>query len=219
MPIPENPKIYHIVHYDKLPSIIADGKLWCDAEVIRRSLPGTTIGMSKIKRRRLEELSLASHPELMVGDCVPFYFCPRSVMLYLIYRGNDEELTFQGGQGPIIHIEADLYDSIAWADSVGTRWAFTLSNAGARFFEDRCNLKELNEINWEAIQTNRWSGDGIPGSVKEGKQAEFLIEGAFPWDLVTRIGVYSRPIADRVNTILQRATHKPPVKIIREWYY
>ncbi len=77
------PKIYHIVHVDRLPSIVSDDCLWCDAEVIRRAPPGTTIGMTGIKQRRLEELTLSSHPELHVGECVPFYFCPRSVMLYL----------------------------------------------------------------------------------------------------------------------------------------
>src|SRR6266568_599640 len=71
--IPENPKIYHIVHVDRLASIIAGG-LWCDAEVVRRAPPGTTIGMNAIKQRRLTELTLSSHPGLHVGDCVPFYF-------------------------------------------------------------------------------------------------------------------------------------------------
>lgn len=30
MTVPAQPKIYHIVHVDRLPSIIADGCLWCD---------------------------------------------------------------------------------------------------------------------------------------------------------------------------------------------
>ena len=81
MQIPADPKIYHIVHADRLPSIIADGRLWCDAEIVRCSPPGTTIGMNGIKQRRLNELTLNSHPDLHVGDCVPFYFCPRSIML------------------------------------------------------------------------------------------------------------------------------------------
>jgi hypothetical protein len=74
MTVPAQPKIYHIVHVDRLPSIIADGHVWCDAEIIRRSPPGTTVGMNHIKQRRLQ-LSLTSHPQLHVGDCVPFYFC------------------------------------------------------------------------------------------------------------------------------------------------
>ena len=74
MPPPAVPKIYHIVHVDRLPSIIADGVLWCDAEIVRRAPPGTAIGMNKIKQRRLTELHLSCHPGLLVGGCVPFYF-------------------------------------------------------------------------------------------------------------------------------------------------
>lgn len=88
MPVPERPKLYHIVHFDRLASIVADGCLWCDAEVEQRDSQGTTIGIPHIKQRRLTELPLASHPGLYVGACVPFYFCPRSVMLYLLHKGN-----------------------------------------------------------------------------------------------------------------------------------
>jgi hypothetical protein len=71
--VPNDPKIYYIVHVDRLSSIAAGG-LWCDAEVVRRSAPGTTIGMNAIKERRLNDLTLASHPGLFVGECVPFIF-------------------------------------------------------------------------------------------------------------------------------------------------
>ena len=150
VPIPAEPKIYHIVHVDRLSSIIADGWLWCDAEILRRSPPGTTIGMDGIKQRRLNELTLASHPDLHVGDCVPFYFCPRSIMLYLIYQANHSELDYRGGQDPIVHLEADLRQTVAWAEGKGRRWAFTLSNAGGRYFEDRSDLAQLDEIDWMA---------------------------------------------------------------------
>ena len=85
MPVPAAPKIYHIIHVDRLASVIADGCLWCDAQVLQRNRPGTQIGMSNIKQRRLLELRLSSHPGLLVGGCVPFYFCPRSVMLFIIH--------------------------------------------------------------------------------------------------------------------------------------
>ena len=219
MPKPDAPKIYHIVHVDRLASIIADGVLLCDAEVARRIPAGTTIGMNSIKQRRLNELPLTSHPGLRVGSCVPFYFCPRSIMLYLIYRANDPELAYRGGQGPILHLEADLHDSVAWAGRNDLRWAFTLSNAGAYYFEDRCDLAQLGEIDWDAVQANRWSGNGISRSVKEGKQAEFLIERSFPWELVSRIGVHSQQIYGQVPALLQASAHRPHVKIKPDWYY
>ena len=121
MPVPAEPKIYHIVHVDRLPSIIADGCLWCDVEILRRSLYGVTIGIHSIKQRRLAN-RLDSRPGLCVGECVPFYFCPRSVMLYVIFQGNNPELNYRGGQDPIVHLEADLRQAVAWADGDGRRW-------------------------------------------------------------------------------------------------
>lgn len=49
MPPPTNPKIYHIVHVDKLASVVADGYLWSDAELAQRPVVGTVIGMNTIK--------------------------------------------------------------------------------------------------------------------------------------------------------------------------
>jgi hypothetical protein len=109
MTVPAEPKIYHILHVDRLPSVIADGFLWCDAEVARRSPLGTTIGMNKIKERQRTELKLNSHPDLFVGDCVPFYFCPRSVMLYLISKGNHPEIAYREGHRPQVEIKPEWY--------------------------------------------------------------------------------------------------------------
>ncbi len=146
---PTEPKIYHIIHVDRLASVLGDDALLCDATIASRMSPGTTIGMTDIKARRLQS-PLGSRPGLHVGDCVPFYFCPRSVMLYLIARSNHPNLQYRGGQDPILHLEADMHSSIAWAEKNARHWAFTLSNAGAVYFEDRCQTSQLNEINWRS---------------------------------------------------------------------
>jgi len=88
---PDEPKIYHIVHVDKLASIIADGCLWCDAVMVTKPGLGTVIGMNTIKQRRLV-LPVDCHPGDHVGDYVPFYFCARSIMLYVIHRANHPEV-------------------------------------------------------------------------------------------------------------------------------
>lgn len=214
MPAPAQPKIYHIVHVDKLPSITADGFLFSDAQMMQRPANGTVIGMNNIKARRLNELMLPSHPGLFVGQCVPFYFCPRSVMLFLIHRRNPE-LAYQGGQGPIVHLVADLNAVVAWAQQNGQRWAFTLSNAGSRFFDDRCDLAHLDDLNWAAIGTTQWAGS----PTKEQKQAEFLIEQRFPWHLVEQIGVYNQVTAQQVANGIAGSLHRPDVHIRQTWYY
>lgn len=180
---------------------------------------GTVIGMDQIKLRRLNECTLRSHPGLRVGQCVPFYFCPRSVMLYLIWKGNHADLDYRGGQGPIVHLEADLRATVDWANGIGRRWAFTLSNAGAYYVEDRCDLEQLHEVSWEAVAATKWSGPGVASSVRHGKQAEFLIEHEFPWELVERIGVASTAVAQQAANVLGGAGHRPPVEIRADWYY
>ena len=213
MTVPQNPKIYHIVHENRLKSIVANGGLLCDARAVSQNMPGATIGMGSIKHRRLTELTLNSHQGLYVGQCVPFYFCPRSIMLYVIYQANHPNLSYRGGQEPIIHLEADLRKSVSWADAQGKRWAFTSSNAGARYFEDYADLSMLDEINWSAVQATDWK------NCKDGKQAEFLMEDFFPWCLVEKIGVHSQTIHQQVSNALSGSSHKPQVDIERDWYY
>ena len=214
MPIPENPKIYHIVHMDRLSSIVKDGGLLCDAVMVNRQETGTNIGMSSIKQRRLL-LPLPCYPDTCIGDYVPFYFCPRSVMLYVISRANHPELHYSGGQKPIVHLEADLHSVVDWADENGRRWAFSLSNAAAQYTQFRNSRDSLDEINWDAVAAANWSFS----EVKDAKQAEFLVHHFFPWHLITRIGVIAPDIGNRVARAIRSALHKPRIEVQRSWYY
>lgn len=211
--VPNAPKIYHIIHADRLESIIADGCLWCDAEMACRESRGTTIGMGTIKHRRLNHLTLTCHPDLFVGGCVPFYFCPRSVMLYVIHCANHAELSYRGGQQPIIHLEADMLATIQWAEQNRKRWAFTNANAAAAYAEHHATWEDLRELNWDAIKATVWR------DCRDDKQAEFLVEHAFPWELVSRIGVMSQAIHHQVAKALEASNHRPNVEIMRDWYY
>ena len=95
--IPNTIKIYHIIHISKLTAILAENHLVSDSEIHKRTPVGETIGMKEIKRCRMEELRLNSHPDLYVGECVPFYFCPRSVMLYMFNMQNHPDIEYRGG--------------------------------------------------------------------------------------------------------------------------
>ena len=150
---------------------------------------------------------------------MPFYFCPRSVMLYLIHRGDNPELPYSGGQKPIVHLEADLHKTVRWANDNRKRWAFTSSNAGSNYFEDFADMRKLDRIDWEAVGSPLWSGPTIEPAIKGRKQAEFLVEGSFPWRLVSRVGLHSSTVHGRVLNILRAARYRPPVEIKPGWYY
>jgi hypothetical protein len=109
----------------------------------------------------------------------------------------------------------DLHRVVRWAEAQGQEWAFTLSNAGARYFEDRCRLDQLDQIDWNAVQATDWRNP----DVKHGKQAEFLVERETDWNLVERIGVSSNAIGQRALAALATASHRPTVEIKQDWYY
>jgi hypothetical protein len=212
---PSQPRIYHITHVDNLSSIARRGELWSDAVCRSNSLSHKKVGMSAIKARRLFELDVGCHPGTKVGEYVPFYFCPRSIMLFLFHRGNHPDLEYTGGQRPLVHLEADLQEAVQWATSKEIRWAFSDRNAGiryARFFKD---LNELHKVNWNAVAAT----DFRDSNVKEGKQAEFLMYETYPWSLVRRIGTCDKIAADSATEALKGIRHQPVVSVETGWYY
>ncbi|GLQ78507.1 hypothetical protein GCM10007881_20230 [Mesorhizobium huakuii] len=216
MPLPAaDQKIYHIVNVDKLPSIITEGRIYCDAEMAKKSaLGGTTIGMNAIKNRRFS-LPVSCYSDARVSDFTPFYYCPRSVMLYVIHCANNPELTYRGGQDPIVHLEADLGKVIDWADERGHSWTIAGSNAGAAYTKFWRSKADLGNLNWAHIAARQWAASEI----KEAKQAEFLFYHHFPWHLVERIGVNTLATFHAATAAVKNATHKPAVQQMPAWYY
>lgn len=114
-----------------------------------------------------------------------------------------------------MHLEADLHNVIRWAGASGVRWAFSLSNAGARYAEFRNTAGDLNVLDWDAIAAT----DFRQPDVKERKQAEFLVHGNFPLRLVERIGARSPPTRSLAAATLAGACSPLRVEVRPEWYF
>ncbi len=213
--IPPTPKIYHITHVDNLSGILSNMELVSDAKRINSKLHCSLVGMSAIKERRLKEIQVSCHQGTTVGQYVPFYLCPRSIMLFILHKGNHPDLDYRGGQEPIIHLQGDMKKVIHWANQNKVKWSFTNCNAGAfyaRFFK---NYSELDQIDWTAIESRYF---GSP-ETKEKKQAEFLMFDVFPWTLIEKIGTINANVANKVRSSLKSAKYKPDVVVERSWYF
>jgi hypothetical protein len=151
----------------------------------------------------------------MVGACVPFYFCPRSIMLYLLNKGDHSDITYRGGQEPIIHLETRVEAVIADALRRGRRWAFSDKNAGTFDTEFQSDASGISSLDWVAINNNDWRD----AAVRERKQAELLIEEFVSFSVVQRIGVRSAKVADAVRAHLAASPHRPEVEVLPAWYY
>jgi hypothetical protein len=204
-PIPENTWIYHITDVANLASILRDGGLHSDAVMVGRG--HEDIGYDHIKRRRLNNLLVSCCGNRFVGEFVPFYFCPRSPMLFTINKGSTGRPP--GCQESIIY----LCSTMAEAMALGSSWAFSDGNAGANyalFFNDP---NQLNRLDWSAIRANDWK-DKI-----HHKSAEFLVPDFFPWTAIKGIGCRTEKVVDQVRSLIESQTHKPTVAPKPGWYY
>lgn len=199
--------IYHITHLDNLAGIVQAGRLWCDARRIALGLLNTNIGYSHIKARRMRHpVAVAERGTL--GNYVPFNFCPRSVMLYVVAQGHENYL---GGQQPIVHLVSSI-DAILKA---GRSWLFTDRHADLGYANQIDTLDRLGEVDNSVMPLQWWSEQ----EVKEKRQAEFLVHDWCPWEAIETIGVIDPEIAARTEMAIAGAKHRPRVEVRRAWYY
>jgi len=203
-----DPAIYHITHLDNLSQIVADGCLWSDAQRIARGIATTNIGYSHIKDRRMKRPVLVAAGGTL-GQYVPFNFCSRSVMLYVVSQGHQD---YSGGQSQIIH----LVSSIQTAVATGRPWFFTDRHADLGYAQQFASLDALEKIDWQVMPLRQWGGNT---ETKERRQAEFLLHDWCPWTAITGIAVINNTVAEQVQRIITEADHRPQVTVRRDWYY
>lgn len=198
--------ISHITHFDNLVSILDQNCLWSDAKRIEFGLVNQNIGYTHIKERRLlRPVSVAAGGS--IGQYVPFNFCPRSVMLFVIHKGHAD---FQGGQDCVLHLISDI-DTIRRTND---HCFFTDIHADLDYAEQIDDFTRIDELELDRIIKEKYWSD-----FKEEKQAEFLAFESVQWQTIRQIGVKTQAIADDVIELLKKAQHKPEVIVRPQWYY
>lgn len=206
MPLrPEERLIYHITDIENLPSILAQGGLLSDAVMSGRD--PTIIGYDHIKRRRLTQIRVRCCDNRFVGEFVPFYFCPRSPMLYTINQGNTGRPP--GCQKTIVHLVSRVRSALA----LDRPWAVSDGNAGAFHTTFDSTLQAIDNLDWKAIEARSWA------ACIHQKQAEFLVADFFPWAAFHEIGCYDAAAAAAVEEIIANQNHRPKVSVKLGWYY
>jgi hypothetical protein len=136
-------------------------------------------------------------------------------MLYIFSKGNHPDLSYTGGQEPIVHLQADMNACVQWANQNGKPIAFSTSNAGSRTADFYNEKKDLDKVDWDSVGA-RWFTDS---GVRERKQAEFLVFDWFPWSLVEHVGVFDQNRATLAKQAISANTHRPTISIENSWYF
>ena len=202
---PDQILIYHITDVDNLPGILTAGGLRSDVAMAQHN--PAVIGYDHIKQRRMTQIRVDSCGGRFVGEFVPFYFCPRSPMLFTVNQGNTGRVP--GCQRTIVHLVGTL------AAGIGQNrpWAISDGNAGAFHASFSSNLAALAELDWPAIHARQWQGR------THEKSAEFLVADFFDWRGFHAIGCYNLEMTQQVQSILATSAHRPIVNVEPKWYY
>ncbi|MGJ5674155.1 MAG: type II toxin-antitoxin system toxin DNA ADP-ribosyl transferase DarT [Nostochopsis sp.] len=203
--------VYHITHIDNLPSIIKSGGLVANSRLKKTDY--VDIAHGHIQDRR----SITRVPCSVGGylhDYIPFYFAPRSPMLYAIHRGKVQK--YKDGQNKVIYLVSEA-EIIA---SNKLNFAFTDGHAAvvalSEFYE---KLDDLFNIDWKIMKETYWANTDEDNDRTRRRQAEFLVHQFCHWTLIQEVGVINSTIEKLVRKILQNFNVQTPVKINPSWYY
>ena len=167
MPTVQKTRIFRLTHYKNLPFILGNGIHCANSKV--KDPAFVSIGAKRlIESRAITPVNLM--PGKVLNDFVPFYFCPKSPMLYVLSR--------RGVEG-VECVQEDLVYLVSSVERIAEQpldFVFTDRHAVlayANFFD---RIEDLHQLDWTAIRSEQW-GDRYDATrmVRELKQAEFLV--------------------------------------------
>ncbi|MCY3786466.1 MAG: DUF4433 domain-containing protein [bacterium] len=204
--------LYHFTHVDNLPSIANDG-LRSDSDVEDSDLPEVDVGNQDVKARR-RHIEVPVGPGGVVADYVPFYFAPRSPMLYVIHKG--EVPTYEGGQEDLIYLVIDK-------DEVIDRhlgFVLTDRNAASALARFSNRIDDLEGfVDWPLMRARMWNDTHEDPDRMSRRMAEFLVHGRVPWDAFVGLAARTDEDAEKATARLGSLASEARIVVRPGWYF
>jgi hypothetical protein len=209
--------VYHFTHVDNLPGILEVGGLLADSAAAGSSL-AVDVGDRDIKdarRRRVVPIP----PGGPIADYVPFYFAPRSPMMYRIACDCRDGIPgrYADGDDPLVYLVSSMDRIVA----AGLRWVGTDGNAAAavsRFAAATAELEEM--VDWPLMSERIWKD--VPDDLdrRRRRMAELLVHRRVPLDSILGFAVRTAERQRAVRTVLSAYGLAGRYLAVRPaWYY
>jgi len=206
----EKALIWRILHRDNLQWVLQNGIHCGNSDV--RSPQWVSIGNAElIAKRAARQISMA--PGGTLGDYVPFYFTPFSVMLRNIHTGWNGIKAIPNDDIVI------LVSSLRRVSELGLPFLFTDSHAYsglARFFDD---LADLDQIDWSLLQRRDFKRDPEDPGKLERYQAEALVHKQVPLSALLGIVCHTDVVRADIESTMQSLGVALPVHTRPNWYF
>jgi hypothetical protein len=211
MPRPTPTLIYHFTHVDHLPGIVQRGLL-ADTAARKVGVLANEVGNRDIKERRRRR-PVPMPPGGVVADYVPFYFAPRSPMMYAIDQGNVPE--YSDGIDPLVYLVTDIERLLILGLTVLT----TDRNAVLYFAEFATGIDRLDDtVDWPLMRQTMWNNTADEPDRMERRMAECLVHESVPWEAFSAIHVRTDSRRDEVATLLA-SVDAPSISVAPAMYF
>lgn len=212
VPRPAPTLVLHMTRIERIPSVIGHGLL-PDNAVLQRAIDGVEIGYRHIKDRRANR-AVPCGTGGTLADYVPFYFAPRSPMLFAITRGQ-------------VSIEAGRTEQIVYVvSSTQTLRAAGLTVVCSNRHAERAyaELTDQDEVldgddfvDWPLMQERYWSDTADDPDRKDRRQAECLHPNV-PSGVISEVVAKTERARSQVEEILVTFGQTTPVIVRPDWY-
>lgn len=208
--VPDRVLLYHITHLRNLPRIVASGGL--AAYNILADRDYVSIAHGNIQESR-SSVRVPCRAGGTLHDYVPFYFGPRSPMLFAIGKGAVEG--YEDGQEPIVHLVVQLSDVL----EADLPFVFTNGHAIVAYTDFYDDVTQLDQVDFPLMRQKYWHDVDDDPNRAWRRSAEFLVHERLPWGHVLGVGVMNETIQSAVLDTLDDVGEARPVAVRRHWYY
>jgi len=224
MPAPRPTRLFHITAIANLPEIFNVNALLSKNIGALVGIDYQNIAHSGAQGARALR-AVPNPPGGVVHDFVPFYFAPRSPMLYAINRGAVQNCQWR--QDDIVYFET----TIEAVTAQGNDFVYYDRNATLAFSVAYTDLSKLDQVVAWDILTEQPQKDGYcqywqskPDHPRyadrmERRQAEFLVKDQVPLSQITRLGVVNSLKQAEVQALTTRFGLYLPVNVMPDWYF
>lgn len=213
---PRNRWIFHFTHIDNIPEIVARGALISD-NAARQGHLRTEVGDLEIKESRRRQ-PVPCGPGGVVGDYVPFYFAPRSPMMYRIACDHRDQKPgrYPGGDRPLVYLATTVGSLL----DAHLAWVATDGNAAAATTEFSSRLDVLDQlIDWPLMTAVLWNNVPADPDRQRRRMAELLVWGQVPLPALRRVVTFDDGRAVAARTVLDGTALADSVFVRPDWYY
>jgi len=207
---PQSAHIFRITHIDNVPWILEHGLYSKNSPCQDPNF--VSIGLQELIGKRPTR-QVDCEPWGALGDYVPFYFTPASIMLYNIATGYGS-VTQRPNREIVV-----IVSSIPRLIERELRYVFTTSHAyqhGAEFYEDPADLVK---IDWKILCARDFKTDPEDPGKKGRYQAEALVHSHVPTDAILGMACYNTSAQQVLEAEVARRQLTLPIKVQTSWYF